>query len=166
MLDELIKGNQPAGTIVLADAHEVEHYNSAPIYNGKYIFDTPIISDGDPSFDLMCEQVHTELQQVWRYPDIFEELDILDAVIDEDSTEEEIARLKMEYEYFLSIDAIPMIKYIMYILHTCVQENVVWGIGRGSSVSSYLLFKLGVHAVDSIKYDLDFSEFARQTPTT
>jgi DNA polymerase III alpha subunit len=35
----------------------------------------------------------------------------------------------------------------------------VWGIGRGSSVSSYVLYVLGVHDVDSYAYDLDIGDF-------
>jgi len=37
----------------------------------------------------------------------------------------------------------------------------MWGVGRGSSVSSYILYLIGVHKIDSIKYDLDYKEFLR-----
>ena len=49
-----------------------------------------------------------------------------------------------------------------YFLVTFMRDNkIVWGIGRGSSVASYVLFLLGVHKVDSIQYDLDWQEFLR-----
>jgi DNA polymerase III alpha subunit len=38
---------------------------------------------------------------------------------------------------------------------------VLWGVGRGSSVASYCLYILGVHKVDSIKYELDIHEFLK-----
>jgi DNA polymerase III alpha subunit len=37
----------------------------------------------------------------------------------------------------------------------------VWGVGRGSSVASYVLFLIGVHRIDSMKYNLDYKEFLR-----
>jgi len=41
------------------------------------------------------------------------------------------------------------------------KNNLVWGVGRGSSVSSYLLYLIGVHKVDSYKYRLDIKEFLK-----
>jgi DNA polymerase III alpha subunit len=43
-----------------------------------------------------------------------------------------------------------------------MQDNrIIWGVGRGSSVASYVLYKLGVHRIDSMYYDLDPQEFLR-----
>jgi len=38
---------------------------------------------------------------------------------------------------------------------------MIWGVGRGSSVASYVLYLLDVHRIDSMFYDLDPSEFLR-----
>jgi DNA polymerase III alpha subunit len=40
-------------------------------------------------------------------------------------------------------------------------NNIVWGVGRGSSVASYVLFLIGIHKVDSLYYDLPIEEFLR-----
>jgi DNA polymerase III alpha subunit len=40
-------------------------------------------------------------------------------------------------------------------------NNIVWGVGRGSSVASYVLYLIGVHKIDSMYYDLDIEEFLR-----
>jgi DNA polymerase III alpha subunit len=48
-----------------------------------------------------------------------------------------------------------------YVVDTLRANNVVWGVGRGSSVASYVLFIIGVHKIDSVKYDLDWREFLR-----
>ena len=48
-----------------------------------------------------------------------------------------------------------------YIIDTLRENNIVWGVGRGSSVSSYMLYLIGVHKVDSIKYNLNINEFIR-----
>jgi len=54
-----------------------------------------------------------------------------------------------------------LLKWLKYLVDTMRQNNIVWGVGRGSSVSSYVLYMLGVHKIDSLKYNLDFKEFMR-----
>jgi len=41
------------------------------------------------------------------------------------------------------------------------KNNIVWGVGRGSSVASYVLFLLGVHKIDSMYYELSVDEFLK-----
>jgi DNA polymerase III alpha subunit len=41
------------------------------------------------------------------------------------------------------------------------KHNIVWGVGRGSSVASYVLYLIGVHKINSMYYDLDIEEFLR-----
>ena len=48
---------------------------------------------------------------------------------------------------------------IIYILDTFRQNNVVWGVGRGSSCACYLLFLVGLHAVDCVKMEVPMTEF-------
>ena len=40
-------------------------------------------------------------------------------------------------------------------------NQVLWGLGRGSSVSSYVLYLLGVHRINSLYYDLPIEEFLK-----
>ena len=44
-------------------------------------------------------------------------------------------------------------------MDTVNKNNLMIGVGRGSSCSCYILFLLDVHQVDSIKYNLDIKEF-------
>jgi DNA polymerase III alpha subunit len=46
-----------------------------------------------------------------------------------------------------------------YVVDTLRNNQVVWGVGRGSSVASYVLFIIGVHKIDSVKYKLPINEF-------
>lgn len=52
-----------------------------------------------------------------------------------------------------------VVRALIYIINTLTNNNVVWGIGRGSAVSSYVLYVLGVHDVDSYEYDLSIDDF-------
>ncbi len=55
----------------------------------------------------------------------------------------------------------PVLQLLIYIIDTMRKYNKLWGVGRGSSVSSYVLYLLGVHKVDSYKYNLDIKEFLK-----
>jgi DNA polymerase III alpha subunit len=54
------------------------------------------------------------------------------------------------------IDVLKAMKYMVDVLKS---NNVVWGVGRGSSVSSYCLYLIGIHKIDSVKYDLPITDF-------
>ena len=55
----------------------------------------------------------------------------------------------------------PILQVLIYIIDTMRNNDIVWGVGRGSSVASYVLYILGVHKVDSLKYNLDIKEFLK-----
>jgi DNA polymerase III alpha subunit len=76
-------------------------------------------------------------------------------------TDEEKTRVDMEMELYKKFNLHVVLKYLVYLVDQMRQHNIVWGVGRGSSVSSYVLFLIGIHKVDSIKYNLDINEFLR-----
>ena len=72
-----------------------------------------------------------------------------------------VHRMYDELELYEKLDLIPILRVIIYIINTLTEKNIVWGVGRGSSVSSYVLYLIGVHDVDSVKYKLDIFDFLR-----
>lgn len=52
-----------------------------------------------------------------------------------------------------------LFRTIIYIVSEFRKNNIVWGVGRGSSCASYVLYLIGVHSVDPVKYHIDYSEF-------
>ena len=51
------------------------------------------------------------------------------------------------------------VKTVIFIVDTFKEAGIVWGVGRGSSCASYILFLLGLHLVDPIKFDISMDEF-------
>lgn len=74
---------------------------------------------------------------------------------------DEIGRVEMELDMYRERGLFPVLQLLIWIVDTMRKHNLVWGVGRGSSVSSYLLYILGVHKVDSYKYGLDIKEFLK-----
>ena len=66
-----------------------------------------------------------------------------------------------ELQWFYEHDRYDLIRTIVYVLDTLESNSVPWGVGRGSSVNSYVLFLLGLHDIDPIKHGLDWREFLR-----
>lgn len=87
--------------------------------------------------------------------------DCLGDGMDNQETDLRGKRVSEEIWTYKKLNLIPVLRAIIYIINTLRNQNVVWGVGRGSSVSSYVLYLIGAHDVDSFKYDLDFSEFLR-----
>jgi DNA polymerase III alpha subunit len=71
------------------------------------------------------------------------------------------ARVEQELTMYKERGLYPILQLLIYIIDTMRKYNLVWGVGRGSSVSSYILYLLGVHKVDSHKYNLDIKEFLK-----
>jgi DNA polymerase III alpha subunit len=69
--------------------------------------------------------------------------------------------VEAELELFTARNLTDILRLLIHIVTILRKNNVVWGVGRGSSVASYCLYLLGVHRVDSIRYDLDIKEFLK-----
>jgi DNA polymerase III alpha subunit len=95
----------------------------------------------------------------WFIPYEYKTMDILDWLYQRCPTPEIRERVVEELRLFAKHDMIPMLKTMKYVVDTLRANNVVWGVGRGSSVASYVLFIIGVHKIDSFKYKLPFNEF-------
>ena len=103
------------------------------------------------------------ISKEFNIPQHYKELDvekyIRERLIQRDP--DEIGRVEMELNMYRERGLFPVLQLLIWIVDTMRKHNLVWGVGRGSSVSSYLLYILGVHKVNSYKYDLDIKEFLK-----
>lgn len=97
----------------------------------------------------------------WFMPDEYNNFPMDIWLHDQCKTEAEHARVDEELVLFIQHGVYDVLFYLKYLVDTMRKNNIVWGVGRGSSVSSYILFLLGVHKIDSIKYNLDIKEFLK-----
>ena len=104
---------------------------------------------------------HYQNQQQWRMPDSYKNLDIAKYVLSLCYSEAELQRCGQELLLFQERDLFSLLRYLKYLVDTMKENHIIWGVGRGSSVASYVLYKLGVHRIDSLYYNLDIHEFLR-----
>lgn len=100
-------------------------------------------------------------QSNWYMPEEYRSFDIAQWVLGQCRTETELQRCGQELLMFQERNLFPLLNYLKYLVDTMREHAVVWGVGRGSSVASYVLYLIGVHRVNSIYYDLDIEEFLK-----
>jgi DNA polymerase III alpha subunit len=117
--------------------------------------------DSYHNIDMSVEEFDRVLQSNWRMPVEYKELDIAAYVLGLCQQEHELQRLGQELLLYQERDLFDLLRYLKYLIDTLRKNNVVWGVGRGSSVASYVLFLLGIHKIDSLYYNLDIDEFLK-----
>lgn len=104
---------------------------------------------------------HKSNRSRWWMPDEYADTDIAGWVLSRCQGETELQRCGHELLIYAERDLLPLLAYLRYLVDTMRSQDVVWGVGRGSSVASFVLYKIGVHRINSIEHDLDFAEFMR-----
>ena len=117
--------------------------------------------DSYHNIDMSVEEFDRVLQSNWRMPVEYKELDIAAYVLGLCQQEQELQRVGQELLLYQERNLFDLLRYLKYLVDTLRKNNVVWGVGRGSSVASYVLFLLGVHKIDSLYYNLDIDEFLK-----
>jgi DNA polymerase III alpha subunit len=94
----------------------------------------------------------------WFIPKEYQCMDIEEFLVSH-CPKQNYDRLIQELDLYKSHNLLPVLRAMKYIVDTLRNNNIVWGVGRGSSVASYVLFIIGVHKIDSVKYKLPINEF-------
>lgn len=68
-------------------------------------------------------------------------------------------RFESEMRYFIDNNHQRTLIVLNDLVEKFREDGVVWGVGRGSSVASYILFLLGIHDINPIKYNISPREF-------
>jgi DNA polymerase III alpha subunit len=97
----------------------------------------------------------------WHMPIEYKEFDIAKFVLDQCQTQEELQRAGDELLMFQERKMFPLLCYLKFLVDTMRKNNIVWGVGRGSSVASFVLFLIGIHKINSLYYDLPIEEFLK-----
>ena len=100
-------------------------------------------------------------QEQWFIPENFEQINVDHYLAERCNTRQEAERVVLELDMFEERDMIPVLRYMIYLVDLMRKNNIVWGVGRGSSVSSFCLYLIGINKINPLKYDLEITEFLR-----
>ena len=94
-------------------------------------------------------------------PEEYKQLDIAEHVLNLCTTDAELQRVGQELLMYQERNLFDLLRYLKYLVDLMRENRLIWGVGRGSSVASYVLYLLGIHRINSMYYDLDPEEFLR-----
>jgi len=147
------------GTLTSAymnDSTIITKYNEA---NEEYFGINCILNELEQG--LTIDEYHQTKADTWLIPDKYKNIDVKEFVLAKAHTAEEIDRIELEYKLYEERELIDILRCMIYLIEYFRENDIVWGVGRGSSVSSYILYLLGVHKIDSLRYSLDITEFLK-----
>jgi len=133
-----------------------EQYNNAIKQTG---LDFPLINTAPERKSV--EEFDTINIGNWHMPEKYYNIDVKQWLLEKTQTEEERDRVLIEYSLFKQKKFVKVLQFLIYFVDTLRANNIVWGVGRGSSVASFCLFLIGVHKINPLLYDLDIKEFLR-----
>ena len=125
------------------------------------LLDNPLIPLTEMYDTVSVKQFDYMNQQEWMMPNEYKQLDIAEYLLSLCKTDVELQRVGQELLLYNEKNLFDLLRYLKYLVDVMKDNNIIWGVGRGSSVASYILYLLGVHKIDSMYYDLDPGEFLR-----
>lgn len=143
------------------------------LYRNKDISD--IVFENPTQFNQFANELDVETlileanwSQEFNIPQHYKEIDVEDYVkklipngVDGTDNAEASQRVEMELALYKARNLYSILQLMIYIVDMMRKNNLVWGVGRGSSVASYVLYLIGVHKINSITYNLDIEEFLK-----
>lgn len=78
-------------------------------------------------------------------------MDIETYILEKANNQEEKDRLIYELKIYKERDFYDLLKAMVYLHDVFVDNDIIVGVGRGSSVASYVLYKIGIHKIDTLK---------------
>ena len=154
VVDALLKEISPEKLRVTSITPELEKFNSLVIKQDQ------LNQNGDEP---------VKLSFAWNIPQEYADIDLHEFItaefekiavgLSEKDLEKACDRIFLELGEIERRGLTELFKTIIFVLKRFKEENVIWGVGRGSSCASYILYILGLHSVDCLKYDIPLTEF-------
>jgi DNA polymerase III alpha subunit len=155
LMDIVMRGDQLSTTRNTIVDQSVDISSARDLLNNLPLLTTP------KNDNLTVEQWDKQNQSNWHMPENYKSLDIAEYVLSLCDGDAELQRVGEELLLYQERGLFDLLRYLKYLVDTMRENNIIWGVGRGSSVASFVLYKMGVHRINSLYYSLDIKEFLR-----
>lgn len=152
---ELIYNDNFTDDIVAIESSGILKYNKEAISQNE----TPIKIYKKTNLDV--ENFDKNCQSKWFFPEEYYSIDLYQYLLEKCKNKKQIDRLNEEWELFLERNLENVLRFFIYFVDTLRKNKIMWGVGRGSSVASFILYLIGVHKINPIKYDLNIRDFLK-----
>jgi len=146
----------------VSNVDQVEWHEDFDKYNTALTLNHQTTPKMEPlkKYSIDVSEFDDQCQRQWFVPDEYMKMDICSYVRNKTPLDG-LERVDLELELYDKYDLLDVLRVCVYLVDKMREHNVVWGVGRGSSVASYVLYLIGIHKIDSMKYDLDIKEFLK-----
>ena len=156
IMDLYLRGHDLATIESMQVDHTVDLESAAMILEN-----VPTFVRYNQQANVSVEEFDQHCQSQWFMPEHYKNMDIAEHVLSLCENHAELQRCGQELLLFQERGLFDLLKYLVYLVAVMREHNMIWGVGRGSSVASFVLYKLGVHRINSLHYELDPHEFLR-----
>lgn len=139
---------------VLLESHEIaSHFNQA----------NHLLDMGFEFLNSGREPLYTDMDwfSAWLIPSEYSDIDVESHCLDRCTTDEQRDRVRYEMMLFRDRNMIPVLRHLIHMVDDMRKRKILWGVGRGSSVSSYVLYLIGINRIDPLEFGLDVREFLK-----
>ena len=140
----LINGVDVTGVVVIESRDSL-------LYD--YINGTNITSTAEDIFPEPPERVQFDVDEVLSF------MTSLPRFVD---SVENRKRLKTELAFFNASGNMEFVFKLVELIERFKEDGVLWGVGRGSSCASYVMYLIEVNDVNPMEYGIPFSEMSKQ----
>lgn len=95
----------------------------------------------------------------WFTPEPYASINLTTWCLERCKTQEEIDRVIGEIKEYESRNMIPIMKHLIYCVDVWRKHKILWGVGRGSSVCSFVLYLIGINRINPLKFNLPLDEW-------
>jgi len=99
--------------------------------------------------------------QYWLTPEPYASIDLKEWSLSKCKTQQEIDRVLLEVDELQNRNMVPVMRHLIYCVDVWRKHNMFWGVGRGSSVCSFVLYLIGINRINPLEYDLDLKEWLK-----
>ncbi|RYD68017.1 MAG: hypothetical protein EOP83_01585 [Verrucomicrobiaceae bacterium] len=107
------------------------------------------------------EAEHRQRATQWLICEELRTLDVRDHLLALCTTDEQRDRVNEEMDLYEARELVPLLQTMICLVEHFKESGIVWGVGRGSSVASYVLYLIKVHRIDSLRFGLSIHEFLK-----
>ena len=140
LVNMIYQGHIDECTQVLCDETvDIDAFNKLAQSNGL-----PTLSKYQ-KLDVNQQEFDSTLQSEWFMPEEYKNLDLwnyFESIVPKSFPE--YARVKLELEEYERRNLFQLLRFLIFLVALMRKENIVWGVGRGSSVASYILYLIGI----------------------
>lgn len=142
--------------VIVDSAYEIEKFQ---IFSSHLMDEEIILKSESEGIDV--EEYHEVQRNRWNFPDKYKSIDVLEYLLGKTDNPVERERVIMEYKMYEERELIVLLQFLIWLVDHMREHDILWGVGRGSSVSSLCLYLIGINRVNPLKYNLDIHEFLK-----